>query len=120
MLYGDAPLYEIRQLEDGSFKITFPNLGPYGAQNYYSTDTGEIFDVQLSPSQCHHKVELLSFKIKEKDEKGEFTSMTWEFTLERSFMVGKLRYRGDVFKVDRHGKMLGIGVCKIDFARKGS
>jgi hypothetical protein len=120
MLYGDAPVYEIRQLEDKTFQITFPNLGPFGAQNMYSTETGEIYDVSLGPSLYNAKVELLTFKIKEKGADGNFTSNIWEFTLEKSYVVGKLRYKGDVLKVDSVGKVLRRGVCKIDLAPKGS
>lgn len=120
MLYGDAPTYEVRQGDNKSFKITFPKLGPFNSQNFYSTESGEIFDVKMGPSQYNHKVELLTFKIREKDSEGKFTSFIWEYTLERSFVVGKLRYKGDVLKVNPAGEIVRRGVCKIDFAKKGS
>lgn len=120
MLYGEAPTYEIRELENNLFQINFPNLGPFGAQNSYSTETGEIFDVTVTPSEYNPKIELLTFKIKEKGEGGAFTSLIWEFTLEKSFVVGKIRYKGDVLKVDTQGNVVRRGVCKIDMARKGS
>lgn len=120
MLYGDAPVYEINQLEDRTFKITFPSLGPFGEQNHYSTESGEIYDVELAPSEWNSKIDLLKFKVKEKDVGGKFTGLVWEYTLERSFVVGKLRYKGDVLKVDSKGKVVRRGICKVDFARKGS
>lgn len=120
MLYGDAPVYEINQLDNKTFKITFPNLGPFGEQNHYSTETGDIYDVSLAPSEWSDKIELLKFKIKEKGVGAKYTGFVWEVTLERSFVVGKLRYKGDVLKVDSSGKVLRRGICKVDFARKGS
>lgn len=120
MLYGDAPLYELRRLEDGGYKITFPNLGPFGAQNFYSSETGEIFDIEVVKSEYNSKVELLKFKVKEKDELKKFTGNTWEFVLEKSFVVGKLRYKGDVVTKNSQGEIVRRGICKIDFAKKGS
>lgn len=120
MLYGDAPLYELRKLENGSYKITFPNLGPFDSQNFYSSDSGEIFDIEVSRSEYNSKVELLKFKIKEKDELKKFTGNHWEFVLEKSFVVGKLRYKGDVVTRDSRGIIIRRGICKIDFAKKGS
>lgn len=120
MLYGDAPLYEIRPLEKGGLKIVFPNLGPFESQNAYSTETGDIYDVKVAPGPYSEKVDLVTFKIKEKNNLGEYTGYNWEFTLERSFAVGKLRYKGDVLKTDASGGVIRRGMCKIDFARKGT
>ena len=120
MLYGDAPLYELRKLENGTFKITFPNLGPFGSQNFYSSETGEIFDVEIVESEYNSKIEILKFKIKEKDNLKRATGNTWEFTLEKYFVVEKLRYKGDVVSRNSLGEIIRRGICKIDFAKKGS
>jgi hypothetical protein len=120
MLYGDAPLYELRRLEDGSIKITFPNLGPFESQNFYSSESGEVFDISEEGAEYNSKIKLLKFKIKEKGSSQNFTGNVWEFSLEPSFVVGKLRYKGDVLTRNSRGEIIRRGICKIDFAKKGS
>lgn len=97
--YGaDAKAYEFDINEEtGEVKILMPELGPYA--NRYSTKDGDIINVVYRTSDYNPNVRILSFKLLEKGADKERNGNYYDFKLEKSSYLNKIRFKGDVVKV---------------------
>lgn len=111
--YGaDAKLYEfdINELTN-EVSIKMPSLGPY--ENRYTTKDGDIVNVVYRSSEFNDDIKLLTFILLEKGEFKQPTGYIYEFKLEKSFYLNKIRFKGTVIK-RLNGDEVQSGICKFE------
>lgn len=117
--YGDQNSYIFKLFSDSkeSFtpQIVLPTLGVNA--NKYTSEDGDVFDIKLENSKYAPNTLMLMFKVKEKDESGKYTGLTWHCELEKSNFAGKIRFSGDVFRKDSLGKTVQQGIMKFELAQ---
>lgn len=115
--YGDQNSYEFKLFnttKDFKPEIILPTLGVF--ENKYTTHDGDIYDVRLSNSKYAPNTLMLTFKVKEKDNLGNFNGVIWDCELEKSNFAGKIRFSGDVFRKNARGKIIQQGIMKFELA----
>lgn len=113
---GDAKAYEFDIKEaTGEVSILMPKLGAY--DNRYSSKDGDIVNILYFSSQYDSDVKLLSFSLLEKGENGQRTGYVYDFRLERSVYLNKIRFKGTVIK-KMDGDEVTRGVCKFELPIK--
>lgn len=115
--YGvDAKAYEFDINEEtNEVKILMPTLGKYA--NRYSSKDGDIVNIAYFSSQYDSEIKLLSFMLLEKGQFGERTGYIYEFRLEKSSYLDKVRFKGSVVK-RLNGDQIQRGVCKFELPVK--
>lgn len=116
--YGTAKDYKF-EIDEANYyvkNITLPTLGK--GKNRYTIKDGDIFDAQYVDSEYREGVKILKFKLYEKDESKVRTGYTYEFKLEKSYFLNKLRFKGDVIKKDPSGIEVTRGTCKFELPSK--
>ena len=115
---GDAKAYEFDINEKTKeVKILMPKLGPY--DNRYSTKDGDIINVVYKSSDYDSEVKLLFFTLIEKGADKQPTGNYYEFKLEKSNFLDKVRFKGDVFKKRfSDGREVTRGTCKFELPPK--
>lgn len=116
--YGDQNSYVFNlflQYKEFVPQIVLPTLGE--PANKYTTSDGDIFDVKYENSKYAPNTMMLFFRVKEKDRYGKHNGYEWHCELEKSNFAGKIRFSGDVFRKDYHGKTVQQGIMKFELAK---
>lgn len=125
--YGDPNSYKVILFSEDSqgnqvYKpsIYFDSLG-HGANSFsYSSESGEIFDIEYVNSEYAPNTMMLKFKVKEKDDDGLENGNIWDAELEQISFAGKQRFSGDLIRYDSLGNVIQKGVMKFEMTLKSN
>jgi hypothetical protein len=112
--YGDANEYEFTLFQEDKFlpNIVLPTLG--NPAQRYSSANGDIYDIKYVKSEYAPNTMMLKFMVKEKAADGSYTGNIWEADLEKSNFAGKIRFSGDVFRLNPQGNTIQQGIMKFE------